>query len=314
MKSYYEILNVPQNATKAQIKKQFRKLVRMYHPDVNSSVEAEEIFKSINKAAEVLLDDEKRKSYDNLRNIQNNNFKQSFNNSSNYSFSDLFKYTKYQNYKKTKEKKETPKKGKDIYLDVNITVQEAILGVSKIINIAQSSICPKCKGHKFANNQKCSYCGGCGEITKTRKITVKIPPSIKNNTKLRLKGEGDFGQNGGENGNLYIIVKIENNEDLTIKDGIVYYSAQISPYRAVLGGNIKVLTLWGEAVIKIPPLTKANQSFKLIEAGVYNEKTRKKGDEIVNIIIQTPQNLTDEEFYLYEKLEEINSKKTNAAT
>ena len=80
MKSYYEILNVPQNATKAQIKKQFRKLVRMYHPDVNSSVEAEEIFKSINKAAEVLLDDEKRKSYDNLRNIQNNNFKQSFNN------------------------------------------------------------------------------------------------------------------------------------------------------------------------------------------------------------------------------------------
>ena len=206
MKSYYEILNVPQNATKAQIKKQFRKLVRMYHPDVNSSIEAEEIFKSINKAAEVLLDDEKRKSYDNLRNIQNNNFKQSFNNSSNYSFSDLFKYTKYQNYKKTKEKKETPKKGKDIYLDVNITVQEAILGVSKIINIAQSSICPKCKGNKFANNQKCSYCGGCGEITKTRKITVKIPPSIKNNTKLRLKGEGDFGQNGGENGNLYIIV------------------------------------------------------------------------------------------------------------
>ena len=186
--------------------------------------------------------------------------------------------------------------------------------MSKIINIAQSSICPKCKGHKFANNQKCSYCNGCGEITKARKITVKIPPSIKNNTKLRLKGEGDFGQNGGENGNLYIIVKIENNEDLTIKDGIVYYSAQISPYRAVLGGNVKVLTLWGEAVIKIPPLTKANQSFKLIEAGVYNEKTRKKGDEIVNIIIQTPQNLTDEEFYLYEKLEEINLKKTNATT
>ncbi len=113
---------------------------------------------------------------------------------------------------------------------------------------------------------------------------------------------------------MYVIVNIENNEDLTIKNGVVYYNAKISPYRAILGGNVRVLTLWGEAVIKIPPLTKANQSFKLVEAGVYNEKTRKKGDEIVNITIQTPTSLTDEEFQLYEKLEEISLNKKNAKT
>ena len=71
-------------------------------------------------------------------------------------------------------------------------------------------------------------------------------------------------------------------------------------------------TLWGDATIKIPPLTKTNQSFKLIDVGIMNEKTQKKGDEIVKILIQIPASITDEEFYLYEKLKEINLKKRNA--
>lgn len=316
MKSYYEILNVSGAASKSEIKKQFRKLVRMYHPDVNSSSEAEEMFKSINKAAEILLDDEKRKNYDSLRNMSNAGFKNSYksyeHNSSAYTFNDLFRYSKNNKKQKEKPEQKIPKKGKDITLDIEINIQEAILGTSKIVNIAQSTICPKCAGRKFASGEKCAVCNGLGEITSTRKITVKIPSAIKNNAKLRLKGEGHRGQNGGENGNLYITVNIEKDEDLTIKNGIVYYNAEISPYRAVLGGNVKVLTLWGEAVIKIPPLTKTNQSFKLIEAGVYDEKTKKKGDEIVNIIIQTPVHITDEEFQLYEKLEEINLNKKNA--
>lgn len=311
MKSYYEILNVKDDATKTEIKKQYRKLVRMYHPDVNSSIEAEELFKSINKAAEILLDDIKRKNYDSLRSFNSNYYKTGSKETSSsfYSFNDLFKQNKKQKKKETIKK---PINGKDISVDIKISIQEAILGTSKIINISQNSLCPKCLGYKFANSEKCVLCNGEGEITKTRKITVKIPPIIKNKSKLRLKGEGHSGLYGGENGNLYVIINIENNEDLTIKDGIVYYNAKISPYRAVLGGNIKVLTLWGEAIIKIPPLTKANQSFKLIEVGVYNEKTRKKGDEIVNIIIQTPTTLTNEEFQLYEKLEELNLNKKNA--
>ncbi len=261
MKSYYEILNVPENASKAEIKKQYRTLVRIYHPDVNPSFEAQDIFKSINRAAEVLLDDEKRKNYDSLRNLSNCSYTA---HSTKYTYGDLFN-----------KPKQSPQNGKDISLDIEITVQEAILGAVKIINIAQNSPCGKCMGKKFINGEKCSLCNGTGEISTVRKITLKIPPSIKNKAKLRLKGEGHFGKFGGKNGNLYITINIEKNEDLTIKNGIVYYSAKIAPYRAVLGGNVKVLTLWGEAVIKIPPLTKANQSFKLIEAGVYNRNTGK---------------------------------------
>ena len=179
-------------------------------------------------------------------------------------------------------------------------------------NITHSIICPKCEGHKFINGQKCSYCDGLGEKIQNKKITVKIPPSIKNNAKLRLKQEGQKGINGGKDGNLYVIVNIINKKDLKIENDVVYYDAYISPYVAILGGNITVPTLWGEAVIKIPPLTKTNQSFKLIDVGILNKKTNKKGDEIVKILIQIPSKITPEEYQLYEQLKEINLKKKNA--
>lgn len=316
MQSYYDILNVKENSTQDEIKKQYKKLVRMYHPDVNSSPEAEEMFKNITRASEILLDEEKRKKYDLLRSA-NKKVKQDNINSSDYTFYDLFQKNK-NNKKKTKEAKEktnttAAQNGEDITVNVSIDSKEAVLGTTRTVNIATSELCPRCEGHKFANNQKCTYCDGKGEITTNKKITVKIPPSIKNKATLRIKGEGKTGKFGGKNGNLYVVVNIDVVQDeLKIKDGTVYYDAFISPYTAVLGGNVKVPTLWGEATIKIPPLTKTNQSFKLIDVGIVDEKTNKKGDEIVKILIQIPKNITDEEYYLYTKLKEINLKKKNA--
>ena len=320
MKSYYEILNVKDDATMSEIKRQYRKLVRMYHPDVNSSIEAEQIFKEINRAAEILLDKTKRKNYDDLRATtkkiynSNINFKEKniYKNSSNYTFNDLFKRNKNNTAKK--EEIKPSKNGEDITVNVEIDIKEAVLGCFRTVNITNSTLCPKCKGHKFANGQKCSFCDGKGEIINNKKIKVKIPSSIKNKTKLRIKNEGKLGQNGGKNGNLYVIVEIKQNEELKIVDGIVRYNAYISPYTAILGGNISVPTLWGQATIKIPPLTKSNQSFKLIDVGILDNKTNKKGDEIVNIIIQIPSKITDEEYSLYEKLKEISLKKKNATT
>ena len=310
LKSYYEILGVSPNATKNEIKNQYKKLVKMYHPDVNSSLEAEEMFKEINRASEILLDDVKRKNYDSLRMVNLNINKNIYKNSSSYSFNDIFKKKKQE--KKQEKPKNKPKNGADITINIEIDYTEALLGTKRSVNITKSVVCPKCQGYKFANNQQCPYCNGVGEKIENRKITVTIPKGIKEGAKLRLKGEGQEGQFGGNNGNLYIIVNIEKNEELKIKDGIVYHEAQISPYMAVLGGNIKVPTLWGEATIKIPPLTKAHQSFKLIDVGVLDEKTNKKGEQIVKIIIQIPSNLTIQELQLYEKLKDINQKKKNA--
>ena len=313
LKSYYDILNVEPNASKSEIKNQYKKLVKMYHPDVNSSIEAESTFKEINKAAEILLDDLKRKNYDSLRCVNKQAYKSYTNpRKSEYSFNDLFKNYKKEEKRPNRKVEQKPIKGEDITLSVEIDYTEAILGTQRSVNIARSTICPKCEGRKFANDIKCPYCDGQGEKTINKKITVKIPKGLKNGAKLRIRGEGQLGKFGGENGNLYIVVNIEKNDELKIKDGVVYYNAQVSPYTAVLGGNVKVPTLWGEATIKIPPLTKANQSFKLIDVGVLNEKTNKKGDQIVKIIIQIPSEITSYEMALYEKLRDLNMKKTNA--
>lgn len=292
LKSYYEILNISPDATKSEIKKQYKKLAKMYHPDVNSSFEAEIRFKEINKAIEVLLDDEKRKNYDALRTVT----KTIYNNSNSKNSQNL-----------------KPIDGEDITVNIKIDFQEALLGTFRVVNISHSEICPKCKGQKLANSNQCPYCAGKGEIIQNRKITVKIPSSVKNNSKLRLKGEGQAGKYGGKNGNLYVVIQVENiNEELKIKGDTVYYNAQISPYTAILGGDIKVPTLWGEATIKIPPLTKSFQSFKLMDVGIMNKNNGKKGDEVVQVIIQIPSLITDEEYRLYEKLKEINLKKKNA--
>ncbi len=293
LKSYYEILNIQETASKAEIKARYKKLVKMYHPDLNPSFEAQAIFKEINKAAEILLDDEKRKKYDELRTPKT--------------------YFNQKTVNKPEFKENTPpiKNGDDIILNISINYHDAIFGTTRVVNIARSSVCPKCQGRKFANGYTCSYCNGLGEKTETKKIKVKIPPSIKNKTKLRLKGEGQPGLNGGKNGNLYIIVNIDEKKELEIKNDTVFYNAVISPYLAVLGGNLTVPTLWGTTTIKIPPLTKANQSFKLIDTGILNDKTSKKGEQIVKVIIDIPKNLTEEEKELYEKLKELDLKKNH---
>ena len=261
-------------------------------------------------AAEVLLYDEKRKNYDFLRATNKTIYKKPYTNpnASQYGFNDIFKKQE----KKKEEKVQKPIKGADITINVEIDYTEALLGTQRSVNISRNTICPKCEGHKFANNQKCPYCEGLGEKTENKKITVKIPKGLKNGAKLRIKGEGKTGKYGGENGNLYVVVNIEKNDEFKIKNDIVYNEVQISPYMAILGGNVKVPTLWGEATIKIPPLTKANQSFKLVDVGVLNEKTNKKGDQIVKIVIQIPSSVSPQEKLLYERLKELNQNKKNA--
>ncbi len=148
--------------------------------------------------------------------------------------------------------------------------------------------------------------------TELQRISRKIPPAIKNKAKLRLQGEGHEGKYGGLNGNLYVNVVIKDKEQFKTIGNNICYKAQISPYTAILGGDIKVPTPKGETTLKIPPLTKTNQSFKLVGMGMFDKSTGKYGDEIVQIEIQISSNLTEVEYRLYEKLREINQAKKNA--
>lgn len=327
-KNYYEILKVKTDATTAEIKVAYRTLARKYHPDINKTPEASEIFKEITAAYETLSKAESRRNYDIINGIfKDNNTQQSdtaqnytnkatekksYNNSSTQSShkkqkTSLFKnlkifFTKLEKEKRNKARKK-PQKGQNITTEVTITPEEVITGSKRVINVLTRLTCPVCNGHRFVNGGKCNNCNGSGEISKKKRITVTIPKGIKDGAKLRLKGEGASGKNGGENGDLYIIVKIEMPTKIHHDKQNIYYNIPITPFEAVLGEEIKIPTFDGIIKLKLPKNTTSGQKFRISGQGI--KKNGKVGDLIITVSIEISHNLSDDEIRLYEQLKNL---------
>ncbi len=353
-KNLYEILNLNPNSSKEEIKIAYRKLVRIYHPDVNQTKEAETYFKLLNNAAETLLDDAKRLQYDTLagisrvkkdyvKNDENLTTKNSPENDKN-AVDKTLKTRQEQEFtsnktgetakstgfftKKTSETfenkaynaDETPKSrfkgpkidGKDIETIVNISKKEQKQGTVRKINVLHTDKCPKCAGAKYINGKVCALCHGVGEKSEHKKMNVKIPAGIKHGTKMKIQSEGEYGKFGGKNGNLYLLIQIENEniknqpefEDKnTGKDFVIETS--ITPWQAVLGGKITISAAGKNVSTTIPPLTKSGTRFKL---KVDDEKWASlglKADYTVIVRIDINENLDKKEIELYKKLREI---------
>lgn len=235
---------------------------------------------------------------------------QNFKNSSKYArkneFS-LLKTIKYfvAKFRKNKRAKDSKKsqKGQNITTEVTITPEEVIIGSKRIINVLSTQTCPSCMGHKFINGGKCSECNGSGEVSKRKKITVTIPKGIKDGAKLRLKGEGGLGKNGGPNGDLYINVRIETPTKIKLDKQNIYYNVPITPFEAALGEEIKVPTFDGTIKLKLPKNTCSGQKFRIAGQGI--KKNGKVGDLIITVSIEFSQGLSDDEIELYEKLKNL---------
>ena len=207
--------------------------------------------------------------------------------------------------KQPKQKKYTPPKvdGKDITTEVTLSVEEAINGTERVVNILHMETCEKCRGRKFINGSLCPSCSGAGEKSKYKKLTVKIPAQVKHNSKIRVEGEGNKGFNGGKRGNLYLIIKIADNSELNYDGLNVMRTVTIQPFEAVLGGYIN-FDMNGENIkMKLMPMTYNGQKYRISEQGI--SKNDKKGDLIITVKIDIPKKLSDEEIDLYKKLSEI---------
>ena len=353
VKNYYEILEVDVDAQMSDIKSAYRKLARKYHPDVNNSPDAIEIFKEITLAYEILSDENDRSKYDMLNgifrhsnnteseyNADNNNL--NHNNSSNdvnkeksdefinpsnnnlnsdkeyhnknsknqnLLFEYIIKNFKYYAAKLKKLKKERdiskPEKGENINAEVVISPDEVMTGSKRIINIRTTRTCPKCLGHRFTRGGKCTYCNGKGSITETKRITVSIPKNIKDGAKLRLKGEGASGKNGGANGDVYITVRIETKTQVHYDKLNIYYNVPITPFEAALGEEISIPAFDGTIKLKLPKNTCSGQKFRLAKQGI--KKNGKIGDLIVTVSIEFSHNLSDDEIKLYEQLKNLSN-------
>lgn len=301
--NYYEILGVTPDSDMREIKSAYRTLARKFHPDMAEGNINK--FKEINEAYETLSNERKRMQYNMLF-----GFYRSSPPPRRETPPPLRRETPppskepKQERTKTSPKKEkvTPQDGSDLTAEVSITIGEAKSGTSKIVNILHTEQCPKCKGRKFINGSYCTECSGTGEKSKQRRLTVKIPPNIKHETKLRIKDEGNAGKNGGKNGDLYLIIKIEGNKNIRYEGKNVHYNLPIEPYEAVLGTTVSLKTLEGNILIKIPPRTKSGQKFRI------QQNVQGKVCEIfVTVHIEIPAYLSDDEIKLYEKLKKLSN-------
>ncbi len=286
-KDYYKILEIDKKATPAEVKKAYRTLAKKNHPDKNlGDKKAEERFKLINEANEVLTDSEKRKKYDELgENWQQNQQAQSQQrnpkqqhyqgNQNQGDFSDFFEQF-FSQQRGGNQQQNQPRKGGDYETEMEISLQEAYSGTNRIIQLE-------------------------GE-----KLRLSIKPGAYSNQRLRLKNKGGKGSSEGNRGDLFVIVKVSENSKHIRKDNDLYQIITINLYDAILGNDIIVETLSGKLKIKIESGTQNGKSIRLKGKGmpVY-EKSEIFGDLYITIQIKIPERLTDKQKVLFQELKLI---------
>ena len=340
-KEYYKVLGISPVSSTEEIKSAYRNLARKYHPDVNQGNKGSELkFKEIGEAYEVLIDDTKRKRYNLLygytevkrttentsgqskfqahkaytkksdekqHNTESTKQESVFDKDFNVVFSEIldgiFKKNSGED-KGTQQSKnqQPPQNGDDITTDITLTITEAHNGAVRTVNVLHTESCARCHSRKFYNGSVCIACEGKGEITQHKKISVKIPPNVKEGSKIRIPNEGNKGLYGGINGDLYLIVHIESISIFKYEDLNVICELPITPSEAALGAHIEVPTIDGFATMRIPPETHSGQKFRLAGHGLVDDKTHKKGDQIIIAKIEIPKNLTQKEIELYKEL------------
>ncbi|HIC94464.1 MAG TPA: J domain-containing protein [Anaerolineae bacterium] len=305
-KDYYRILGVDRNATEKEIKQAYRRLARKYHPDVNpGDKEAEERFKEINEAYEVLSDPEKRRKYDQLGaswqqwqrmggDPRDFDWSQWFSREwpggrvhveygdlgdlfGEGLFSDFFRaiFGDVGTRPRVRWWEARPRyaRGQDYEQPVEITLEEAFRGTKRVLE------------------------------RDGRRLEVTIPPGVKTGSRVRIAGQGGPGIGGGRPGDLYLKVTVLPHPIFERRGDDLHCEVPVDLYTAVLGGEVRVPTLEGDVMLKIPPGTQGGQTFRLRGKGMPNLRNpRQRGDLYVKVRVQVPQDLSQRERELFREL------------
>jgi molecular chaperone DnaJ len=344
---YYETLEVERTADESRLKAAFRKLAMKWHPDKNPGDATSEIrFKEINEAYEVLKDGEKRAAYDRFGHaaFEQGGGGPGFGAGFASSFSDIFEDLFGMAGQRSRGGRE---RGADLRYNMEISLEEAFQGKTAQIEIPVSvtcescsgigakagtkpktcgmcggagrirqaqgfftleRTCPGCQGRGQMIEDPCPSCSGSGRVTRERTLSVNIPQGVEDGTRIRLAGEGEAGLRGGPPGDLYIFLSLTAHEFFQRDGADLHCRVPISMVTAALGGEFEVPTIdKGKAKVKIPSGTQSNRRFRIASKGMPVLRSRQTGDMYVQVVVETPQNLTKKQQELLAEFEKLSS-------
>jgi curved DNA-binding protein len=308
-RDYYETLGVSKTASEDEIKSAFRKLARKYHPDVAKDKKAaEEKFKQINEAYEVLSDPEKRRKYDQLGENWNQpggfqpppqwgggqpgGFRWGSGENGGVEFE--FGGTGFSDFFETffgggrgrsafggfGQRGTMAERGSDVEADIMVTLEEALHGSTRQVSLRRA-------GSK-----------------KTETYQVKIPRGVREGQRIRLAGQGEAGEGGGKSGDLFLRVRLARHPDFSVEGSDLVNEVKIAPWQAVLGDQIIVPTLEGNARLKLPPGTQGGQRFRLRGRGLPGVSGQ-RGDLYVVVQISVPKKLSEREREIWDQIAQL---------
>ncbi|WP_123104301.1 molecular chaperone DnaJ [Acidithiobacillus sulfuriphilus] len=344
-RDYYEILEITRTASDEEIKKSYRRLAMRYHPDRNNGdAEAEERFKEISEAYEVLADAEKRQAYDQFGHAGvgagGGGGGAGFSGFGGFGdvFGDLFEQAFGRGFGG-----QQAARGTDLRYDLDLTLEEAAVGKEVTIQIPGSALCEVCHGSGAApgsSSETCAACGGRGQVRmmqgffsvtrtcptcggsgkvvtnpcaacqghgrvrKMRELVVKVPAGVDTGDRIRLSGEGDAGERGAPAGDLYIQIRVKPHPLFEREGDDLHCEVPVSFARVALGGEMEVPTLTGRAKVQIAPGTQSGNVFRLRGKGIKGVRSKVAGDLYCRIAVEVPVKLSARQKELLEEFEQ----------
>ncbi|MFN8185963.1 MAG: molecular chaperone DnaJ [Gaiellales bacterium] len=346
MKDLYESLGVPRTATQDEIKKAYRALARQYHPDRNpDDAEAEERFKEVSAAHDVLGDPEKRAQYDQFGQRLSAGGT-GFDGSQFGDLSDLFDLGDLFGgiFGAGGTQRQRGRRGRDLEATVNLSFEDSLEGVTAKVPVdaavacgackgngaepgtspvvcpecrgrgvvsqsqgmfALSQPCPRCRGNGTVVESPCRTCSGSGRVRETKRYQVKIAPGVADGTRIRLAGKGEPGLNGGPPGDLFVITRVAPSPLYERRGNDLYLEVPVTYAEAALGATVEIPTPDGSVALKVPAGSQDGRLLRVRGRGAPELKGPGRGDLIARVRLTVPQKLSKAEREAIEALQKV---------